>query len=89
MPLICLPVGLSLQAGLEVAFGSVGVLLFSQCNVAWRSFVQAGGLGCRSFDSSWCFFSAKCNSGVSAKFLIYRIHSICFCPPVTILDPSP
>jgi hypothetical protein len=27
------------QAGLEQASGGVGALLFSQCNVAWRSFV--------------------------------------------------
>jgi hypothetical protein len=26
------------------------------CNVAWSSFVWAGGSGCRSPDSSWCFF---------------------------------
>jgi hypothetical protein len=34
----------------------VGALLFSQCNVAYRSFVRSGGAGCQSFDSSWCFF---------------------------------
>jgi hypothetical protein len=28
---------------LEPASGGVGALLFSQCNVAWRSFVQSGG----------------------------------------------
>jgi hypothetical protein len=44
------------QAGLEPASGGAGSLLFSQCNVLRRSFVQAGGSGCRSFDSSWCFF---------------------------------
>jgi hypothetical protein len=44
------------QAGLELASGSIGALLFSQCNVAWRSFVWAGGSECRSFDSFWCFF---------------------------------
>jgi hypothetical protein len=25
-------------------------------SVVWRSFVQAGGLGCQSFAYSWCFF---------------------------------
>jgi hypothetical protein len=44
------------QAGLEPASGSVAPLLFSQCNVAWRSFVQARGLGCQSFASSSGFF---------------------------------
>jgi hypothetical protein len=40
--LICSPVGLLdvSQAGLEVAAGSWEALLFSECNVAWRSFVR-------------------------------------------------
>jgi hypothetical protein len=86
----CSPVGLPnvSQAGLELASGDVGALLFSQCSMAWRSFVWAGGSGCQSFDSSWCFFSAKCGSSISAKFLIYRVHAICFCTLVAILDPS-
>jgi hypothetical protein len=86
VPLVCSPFGLCLQAGLEPASGSMGALLFSQCNVAWRSFVQAGDSGCWSFDSSWWFFSAKCGSSVSAKFLIYGAHAVCLCPLVTILD---
>jgi hypothetical protein len=76
------------QAGLEPAFGGEGALLLSQCKVAWRSFVQAGGLGCWSFASSWWFFSAKCGSSISAKFLICRAHSVCFLPLVAILDPT-
>jgi hypothetical protein len=44
------------QAGLEPVSGSMGTLLCSQCHMVWRSFVQAGGSGCQSFDSSWCFF---------------------------------
>jgi hypothetical protein len=32
-------------------------------------------------------FSAKCDSIVSARFLIYRAHSDCFLPLVSILDP--
>jgi hypothetical protein len=70
MLLICSPVGLLdvSQAGLELVSGGAGALLFSQCNVAWRSFVQAGGSGCRSFASSWFFFSAKCGSSISVKF---------------------
>jgi hypothetical protein len=54
MMLICSSVSLPdvSQAGLEPASGSTGALLFSQCNVTLRSFVQAGGSGCQSFDSS-------------------------------------
>jgi hypothetical protein len=33
------------QVGLEPGSGATGALLFPQCNVAWRSFVRAGGLG--------------------------------------------
>jgi hypothetical protein len=40
------------QAGVELTSGVSGALLFSQCNVAWRSFVCAGGSGYLSFDSS-------------------------------------
>jgi hypothetical protein len=40
------------QAGLEPASAGEGALLFSQCNVAWRSFVRAGGSRCQTFDSS-------------------------------------
>jgi hypothetical protein len=86
--LICSPVGLLdvSQVGLELVSGGMGALLFSQCNVAWRSFVWVGGSGCWSFDSSWCFICGKCGSSVSARFLIYRAH-ICFCTLVAILDP--
>jgi hypothetical protein len=76
------------QAGLKPASGGAGALLFSQCNMAWRSFVWAVGSGCQSSDSSWWFFSAKCGSSISAKFLIYGAHAVCFCPLVTILDPK-
>jgi hypothetical protein len=33
------------QAGLELASGSMGALLFSHCNVMLRSFIQASGSG--------------------------------------------
>jgi hypothetical protein len=33
--------------------------------------------------SSWCFFSAKCGSRISTRFLIYRTHAVCFFPLVT------
>jgi hypothetical protein len=58
VPLICSPFGLLYvsQAGLELASGGAGALLFSQCNMALRSFVWAGDSGCWSPDSSWCFF---------------------------------
>jgi hypothetical protein len=41
---------------LEPASSCIRALLFSQCNVAWRNFVQAGSSGCWCLDSSWCFF---------------------------------
>jgi hypothetical protein len=41
------------QAGLELVSGGTGALLLSQCNMAWGSFVWAGGSGCQSFVSSW------------------------------------
>jgi hypothetical protein len=47
------------QIALELVSGGAGALLVSQCNMAWRSFVQAEGSGCQSFASSWWFFSAK------------------------------
>jgi hypothetical protein len=72
------------QAGLELASGGTGALLFSQCNVAWRSFVHVEGSGCKSFASSWWIFSAKCGSSVSARFL-NRTHTDCFLPLVSIL----
>jgi hypothetical protein len=75
------------QAGLELASGGTGALLFSLCNMAWRSFVQAGCSGCRSFDSSWWFCFCQVWLSVSAKFLTYGAYPVCFCPLVTILDP--
>jgi hypothetical protein len=65
----------------------VRALLFSQCNVARRSFPWARGSGCRSFDSPWCFISVKCGSSISARFLIHGAHAVCFCALVAILDP--
>jgi hypothetical protein len=74
------------HAGLESASGGTGALLFSQCNVVW-SLEWAMGSECWSFDSSWCFISNKCDSRVSARFLIYRAHAVCFHALVAILDP--
>jgi hypothetical protein len=79
--LVCIP-----QGGLELPSGSAGALLVSQCNGAWGSFVQAAGLGFQGFASSWWFFSAKCGSIISARFLIYGAHIICSFPLVAILD---
>jgi hypothetical protein len=75
------------QAGLELVSGGAGTLLVSQRNMACRSFVWAGGLGCWSFAYYWHFFSAKCGSSISARSLIYRSHAVCFLPLVTIWDP--
>jgi hypothetical protein len=70
---------------LLVCFSQTAALLVSQSNMAWRSFMQAGGSGCQSFAYSWCFFSAKCGCSVSVRFFIYRSHTVCFLPLVTIL----
>jgi hypothetical protein len=58
---------------------AAGALLFSWCNVVWRSFLQARGTGCQSFYSPWCFISIKCGSSISARFLIHGAHAVCFC----------
>jgi hypothetical protein len=71
---------------LEPASGSTVALLFSQCNVVWRSFPQARGSGCQSFDSPCCFISAKCGSSISERFWSLRVHTVCFCALVAILD---
>jgi hypothetical protein len=76
------------QAGLEPASGSMGALLFSQCNVAWEALYWLGVQGIGVLLLLGGFFSAKCGSSISAKFLIYRAHAVSFCPLVTILDPS-
>jgi hypothetical protein len=40
----------------------------------------------RVFSSSWWYFSAKFGSSISARFLIFSSHTVCFRPRVTILD---
>jgi hypothetical protein len=83
------------QAGLEpavevvTAAAAAAAHLFSQCNVAWRSFLQARASGCQSFDSSWCFISTQCGSVISTSFWSYGSHDAWFCTLVTILDPLP
>jgi hypothetical protein len=54
--------------------------------VVWRSFVQAGVRGVRVLLILDGFFSAKYGSSTSARFLIYRAHTVCFLLLVTILD---
>jgi hypothetical protein len=73
--LIFSPVGLLdvSQAGLEPVSGGTGALLFSQCNVAWRSFVWAGGSECQSFDSSWCFFLPSVAPASQQDFLFTEL----------------
>jgi hypothetical protein len=73
---------MSPKAGLEPLFGGTGALLFSQSNVAQRNFAWAGGSGCHCFDSSWCFFSCQVCSIISAIYLIYGAHAVCFCTTV-------
>jgi hypothetical protein len=54
----CSSVGLPnvFQAGLEPASGSMAALQFSHCNMAWRSFLQAKGLGGSKFWFSMLFY---------------------------------
>jgi hypothetical protein len=78
------------QAGLMVVVMMAvvaGAHLFSQCNMAWSSFLQAKVSGCQSFDSPWCLISAKSGSSISAKFWDHGAHTVWFCTLVTILDP--
>jgi hypothetical protein len=75
------------QVGLEPVSGSMAALLFSQCNMAWRSFPRARDSECQSFDCPCCFISTNCGSSVSAKFWSHRAHTVCFCALVAILDP--
>jgi hypothetical protein len=58
---------------------------FFQFKLAWRSFPQARGSGCWSFDSPRCFIYTKCVSSVSVRFWSHRAHSVCICALVTIL----
>jgi hypothetical protein len=44
--------------------------------------------GCWSFDYFSCFISAKYGSSISARFLTYRAHTVCFCTLAAILDLS-
>jgi hypothetical protein len=68
----------------------MGALLVSQCNMVWGSFVWAGGSGCQGIDFSCCFFCpVKSGSSISARFLNYRAHAVCFCTLVVILDLLP
>jgi hypothetical protein len=63
------------QAGLDPVSGSTGFLLFSQCNMAWRSFVWVGGSGVRVLLLLCdCFFCQMWLQHLS-KFLIYGAHS--------------
>jgi hypothetical protein len=64
-------------------------LLVSQCNMMWRLFLWARDTGCQSFDSPWCFITAKCGSSISARFLSHGAHAVCLCALVAILDPPP
>jgi hypothetical protein len=50
-----------------------------KCIMAWRRFPQARGSECQSFNSPWCFTSAKCGSSISARSLIHAPHAVCIC----------
>jgi hypothetical protein len=59
----------------------VRALLFSQCNMAWRSILQARDSGCWSFNSPCSFISTKCGSSVSVSpssycLILYPSHHL-------------
>jgi hypothetical protein len=58
-------------------------------SMTWHgvAFKVLGVQGVRVLIVLGCFFSANCGSSVSARFLIYVAHAVCFFPPVAILDP--
>jgi hypothetical protein len=56
------------QAGLEQASGSTGALLFSQCNMVWRSFVQTGVQGVGVLFLLGVFFLPRVAPGSQQKF---------------------
>jgi hypothetical protein len=88
--LVGLQVGSAWQpVGWRAGKGSIGLVahLFFQCTVGWRSLPWARGSGCQSFSFFWFFTSAKHISSISTKFLIHGVYTVCFCVPVSILDP--
>jgi hypothetical protein len=62
------------QAGLKLASGGGRCPPVFSVNVLWRIFLWARGSGCQSFDSLCCFISTKCDSSISARFLIHGAH---------------
>jgi hypothetical protein len=82
----CLVCQMSLKQIWSWQLAVMATLLFSQCNVVGWSFLWDRSSGCQSFDSPWCFISAKCSSSVSARFWSHGAHTVCFCALVTILD---
>jgi hypothetical protein len=78
--LTCLVYGMSPKQVWSQHLAAVGALLFSQCNVVWRSFPWARGSGCHSFDSLCCFISTKCGSSILARFWSHRVHAVCSVP---------
>jgi hypothetical protein len=70
--------------------------VWSQCLAVWElscflsatlhgeALYRLGVQGVEVFILLDAFFSAKCGSSVSAKFLIYGVHTVCFCTLVPI-----
>jgi hypothetical protein len=76
------------QAGLELAAGGGGSPPVLSVKVAWRSLPWARGSGYRSFDSCWCFTSAKHGSSISERSLIHGSHAVCLCTSCHLGSPS-
>jgi hypothetical protein len=70
------------QADLEPVSGGTQNLLVSQCDVVWRSFVQAGGLGCWRVASFWWFFPSQVLLPCLSKIFDLLI-SRCLLPPTS------
>jgi hypothetical protein len=60
LALTCLVCQMSPKQVWSQCLAAVGALLYSQCNMVWKSFLRTRGSGCRNFDSPWCFISTKC-----------------------------
>jgi hypothetical protein len=71
------------QAGLELASDGEGTLLVSQYNMA-----PGGALyGLGVWGVGVLLLLGVFGSSISARFLIYGAHAVCFLLLVTILDP--
>jgi hypothetical protein len=62
------------QAGLELVSGGMGALLFSHLTWCGEALYGLWVQGANVLILLGAFFSAKCGSSFSVRFLIYRAH---------------